>query len=200
MRNQMIKIIRRRKYVIRPKFQVVLMILSLSYVIFFCVVMIAYLFIPLMAELSKSDMGSDEMLIAAKRMLYLHEKFWPALVFCFLVIGVHSIYISHKIAGPLYRFNLIFKSIKEGMIPLPQQVRKHDFLYSEMENINEMLGPLRDKLTELQETQAQLNRSIITCKDTVGYSSTSELIKKMEDLAEQGKKIEEKLGYFKVIS
>jgi hypothetical protein len=28
----------------------------------------------------------------------------------------------------------------------------------------------------------------------------NELTKKMEDLAEQGKKLEEKLGYFKVIS
>jgi predicted nucleic acid-binding Zn-ribbon protein len=69
-----------------------------------------------------------------------------------------------------------------------------------MENINQMLERLGDKLTELQESQATLNRSIIKCRDTVSHSSMNEIIKEMQDLAEQGKKLEEKLGYFKVIS
>lgn len=200
MKNLMIRILRRRKYVIRPKLQVRLMILSISYVIFFCAVIGTYLFIPLMTELDKSDKGSDQALVAAKRILYLNEKFWPALLFSFLAIGCHSIFISHKIAGPLYRFNLILKAMKEGILPTSIQLRKSDYLYSEMENINQMLEKLRDKLAELQEAQAHLNRSIIKCKDTVSHSSMNELIKNMEDLAEQGKKLEEKVGYFKVIS
>ena len=200
MEKMMIRILRRRKYVIRPKLQVRLMILSISYVIFFCAVIGAYLFIPLMIELDKSDMGSDQALVAAKRILYLNEKFWPAILLSFFGIACHSIFISHKIAGPLYRFNFIFKAIKEGTVPPLIQVRKGDYLYNEMENINQMLEQLRDKLIGLREAEAQLNRSIIKCKDTVSHSSTSELIKKMEDLAEQGKKVEEKLGYFKVIS
>jgi len=176
------------------------MIISFSYVILFCAVMGTYLFIPLMMELDKSETGSDQALVAAKRILYLNEKFWPALLLSFLAIGCHSIFISHKIAGPLYRFNLIFKAVEEGIVPIPIQLRKGDYLYSEMENINQMLERLREKLTELQEAQAHLNRSIIKYKDTVSHSSMNELIKKMEDLAEQGKKLEEKLGYFKVIS
>src|SRR4030042_2976367 len=167
MKNLMIRVLRRRKYVIRPKLQVRLMILSISYVIFFCAVIGTYLFIPLMIELDKSDIGSDRALVAAKRILYFNEKFWPALLLSFVAIACHSIFISHKIAGPLYRFNFIFKAIKEGTIPLPLQVRKKDYLYHDMENINHMLEQLRDKMTELQEAQAQLNRSIIKCKDTV---------------------------------
>jgi methyl-accepting chemotaxis protein len=200
MKNLMIRVLRRRKYVIRPKFQGLLMILSISYVIFFCAVIGTYLFIPLMMELDRSDIGSDQALVAAKRILYLNEKLWPALLFSFLAIACHSIYTSHKIAGPLYRFNFIFKAIKEGTVPSPIQVRKGDYLYQEMENINQMLEQLRDKMTELQEAQAELNRSIINAKDTVHPSSMDEFIKKMENLAEQGRKLEEKVGYFKVIS
>jgi len=200
MKNLMIKILRRRKYVIRPKLQVRLMILSISYVIFFCAVIGAYLFIPLMMELDKSGIGSDQAFVAAKRILYLNEKFWPALLLTFFAIACHSLFISHKIAGPLYRFNLIFRAMKEGAVPSPIQLRKGDYLYNEMENINQMLERLRGKLTEVQEAQAHLNRSIIKCKDTVSHSSMNELIKNMEDLAEQGKKLEEKVGYFKVIS
>jgi hypothetical protein len=69
-----------------------------------------------------------------------------------------------------------------------------------MENINQMLGPLRERLADLQETQAQLNRSIMTCKKAAGHPSTSEWIKEMDGLSEQGRKLEEKLGFFKIVS
>ena len=196
----MTRIFKRRKFIVDRKLQLTLMIISFSYVILFCAVMGMYLFIPLMMELDKSDRGSDRKLVAANQILYLHEKFWPALLLSLFAIGCHSIFISHKIAGPLYRFNLIFKAIKEGIVPTPIRLRTGDYLYCEMENINQMLERLRDKLTELQEAQAHLNRSIIECKDIVSHSSMNELIKKMEDLDEEGKKLEEKLGYFKVIS
>jgi hypothetical protein len=196
----MTRILRRRKFVVNRKLQLKLVIISFSYVILFCAVMGTYLFIPLMMELDQSEIGSARALLATNRILYLHEKFWPALLLSLFVIGCHSIFISHKIAGPLHRFNLTFKAIKEGIIPSPIRLRRGDYLYSEMENINQMLEGLRDKLTELQETQTHLNRSIIKCKDTVSHSSMNELIKEMEDLVEEGKKLEEKLGCFKVTS
>ena len=200
MKNLMTRILRRRKFVLNRKLQLMLMIISFSYVILFSVIMGMCLFIPVMMELDKSYIGSQEDFIAAERILYLHEKFWPAILLCFFAMGCHSIFISHKIVGPLYRFNLIFNAIKEGTVPTPIQLRKGDYLYSEMENINQMLERLGDKLTELQESQSTLNRAIIKCKDTVSHSSMNEIIREMQDLAEQGKKIEEKLGYFKVIS
>jgi len=200
MENLLTRFFKRRKFFVNRKLQLTLIIISFSYVILFCAVMGVCLFIPLMMEMDKADTGSYQAFVAAKQILYLNEKFWPALLFTFLAIGCHSIFISHKIAGPLYRFNLIFKSIKEGIVPTPIRLRTGDYLYTEMEDINQMLERLRDKLTELQEAQAHLNRSIIKCKDTVSHSSMNELIKKMEDLNEQGKKLEEKLGYFKVIS
>ncbi len=196
----MTRIFKRRKFVVDRKFQLRLMIISFSYVILFCAVMGTYVFLPLMMELDKPGTSLDKAFVAANQILYLHEKFWPALLLSLFAIGCHCIFISYKIAGPLYRFNLIFKAINEGIVPTPIQLRRGDYLYSEMENINQMLERLRDKLTELQEAQAHLNRSIIECKDIVSHSSMNELIKKMEDLGEEGKKLEEKLGYFNIIS
>ena len=200
MKNLTATFLKRRQFLVHKEFQFKLMFISLSYVVFFVAVVATYLFVPLMMELDKSVKGSDRALAAAEQILYLHENFWPALLLALFAIACHSIFISHKIAGPLYRFNFIFKAIKEGILPAPVKLRRGDYLNREMENINQMLERLRDKLTELQEAQAHMNRSIIKCKDTVSHSSMNELIKKMEDLAEQGKKLEEKVGYFKVIS
>jgi methyl-accepting chemotaxis protein len=198
MENLMATFLKRRQFLIHKSFQFKLMFISFSYIFFFVAIMSMYMFIPLMMELDKSVRGSDSALEAAERLLFLHETFWPALLLAFFAIGCHSIFISHRIAGPLYRFNLLFKSVKEGVLPAPVKLRTGDYLYREMEGINGMLEQLRGRLTDLQEAQAQLNRSIMKCKDTLSHSSTDELVQKMEDLAEQGKKVEQKLGFFKV--
>lgn len=176
------------------------MLISFSYVLLFCVVMGLLLFISQLMELDKSSVSSGNALIAANQILYLFKKSWFALLFSLVAVGCHSIFISHKISGPLYRFNLIFKALKGGIVPAPIQLRKYDYLYSETDNINQMLASLKEKLTAIQEGQAHLNKTIVNVKDTVNHLSTEELSKRMNDLNEQGKRLEEKLGYFKVMA
>ena len=200
LKNLMPGIFKRRKYIVYGKLQLALMLISFSYVLLFCAVVGLFLFTSLLMELDKSSLSSDNALIAANQILYLYKKSWPALLLSLVAVGCHSIFISHKITGPIYRFNLIFKAIKEGVVPAPIQLRKYDYLYRETDNINQMLASLREKLTAIQEAQAHLNKSILNCKDTVNHLSADELSKKMNDLNEQGKRLEEKLGYFKVMS
>jgi methyl-accepting chemotaxis protein len=203
--NQMLKnlmpgIFKRRKYIVYGKLQLALMLISFSYVLLFCAVLGLFLFTSLLMELDKSSISSDNVLIAANQILYLYKKSWLALLLSLVAVGCHSIFISHRITGPIYRFNLIFKAIKEGVVPAPVQLRKYDYLYRETDIINQMLASLREKLTAIQEAQAHLNKSILNCKDTVNHLSTDELSKRMNDLNEQSKRLEEKLGYFKIMS
>ena len=200
LKNLMPGIFKRRKYIVYGKLQLALMLISFSYVLLFCAVVGLFLFTSLLMELDKSSISSDNVLIAANQILYLYKKSWLALLLSLVAVGCHSIFISHRITGPIYRFNLIFKAIKEGVVPAPIQLRKYDYLYRETDNINQMLASLREKLAAIQEAQAHLNKSILNCKDTVNHLSTDELSKRMNDLNEQGKRLEEKLGYFKVMS
>ena len=200
LKNLMPGIFKRRKYIVYGKLQLALMLISFSYVLLFCAVLGLFLFTSLLMELDKSSISSDNVLIAANQILYLYKKSWLALLLSLVAVGCHSIFISHRITGPIYRFNLIFKAIKEGVVPAPIQLRKYDYLYRETDNINQMLASLREKLAAIQEAQAHLNKSILNCKDTVNHLSTDELSKRMNDLNEQGKRLEEKLGYFKVMS
>jgi len=200
LKNLMPGIFKRRKFIVYGKLQLALMLISFSYVLLFCAVLGLFLFTSLLMELDKSSVSSGNVLIAATQILYLYKKSWPALLLSLVAVGCHSIFISHKITGPIYRFNLIFKAIEEGVVPASLQLRKYDYLYRETDNINQMLASLREKLTAIKEAQAHLNKSILNCKDTVNHLSTDELSKRMNDLNEQGKRLEEKLGYFKVMS
>ena len=144
-------IFKRRKYIVYGKLQLALMLISFSYVLLFCAVVGLFLFTSLLIELDKSSISSDNVLIAANQILYLFKKSWLALLLSLVAVGCHSIFISHRITGPIYRFNLIFKAIKEGVVPAPIQLRKYDYLYRETDNINQMLASLREKLAAIAE-------------------------------------------------
>jgi methyl-accepting chemotaxis protein len=153
-----------------------------------------------MVELDRVDYASDQAVLAANKILYMHSKFWPAVIFALIVICLHSIRTSHKIAGPLYRFDLLFESIKEGNLPKKLTLRKGDYLLNEMESINRMLESLQTRVQEIKDAQAGLNEAISECKDVVSHASKDEISKRMNDITEKGDQLGEKVAYFKLAS
>lgn len=191
---------RRRKFIINKDLQYSLLIISIFYVFLFIIVIGSILFIPAMIELDQVDYGSDQAVQAASKILYLHSKFWPAVLLVLIFICLHSIRTSHKIAGPLYRFNLLFASMKKGNLPKRVTVRKGDYLLKEVAVINEMLEGLQKGVQEIQEAQVGLNEAISECKDVVSHASKDEISRRMNDLSEKGDQLSEKLAYFKLAS
>jgi nitrogen fixation/metabolism regulation signal transduction histidine kinase len=153
-----------------------------------------------MIELDKADYYSEQAFQTASKILYLHTKFWPAVLLALLVIALHSIRTSHKIAGPLYRLNLVFAAMKEGNLPQRIKLRKGDYLLKEAELMNQTLESLHVKVQDIQEAQTCLNEAISECKDVVGHASKDEILQRMNDLEKKGDQLGEKLAFFKIVS
>jgi len=58
-----------------------------------------------------------------------------------VILGVHFILVSNKIAGPLSRFRAIAQGIAEGDISGTLSIRKGDLLINEQTKIDEMIAP-----------------------------------------------------------
>ena len=191
---------RRRKFIINKDLQFSLLAISIFYLLLFLVVIGSILFIPVMMELDRVDYSSDQAVLAASKILYLHSKFWPAVLLALFLICLHSIRTSHKIAGPLYRVGRLLETMKEGNLPKQITVRRGDYLNNEVKLINEMLESLQKGVQEIQEAQVGLNVAISECKDVVSHASKDEIIKRMNDLSEKGGQLDGKLAYFKIAS
>ena len=191
---------RRRHFIINKDLQFSLLTISIFYLLLFLVVVGSILFIPVMLELDRVDYASEQAVQAASKILYLHSKFWPAVLLVLVLICLHSIRTSHKIAGPLYRFDRLYESMKEGNLPKKVTLRKGDYLRNEMENINEMLESLTIRVQEIKDAQSGLNEAISECKDVVSHASKDEISKRMNDITEKGDQLGEKLAYFKLAS
>ncbi len=193
-------ILRRRKFVINRSLQYSLLFVSLLYAILFLAVVGASLFIPLMVELGKAEEFSEKSLQTANLILYLHSNFWPAVLLSFIFIGLHSIRTSHRIAGPFYRLNIVFRAMKEGSLPRPIQLRKGDYFFPEIELFNQMIENFRGKVTEVQGAQIQLSEAISECSKVTSHASKEEIIEHVNKITEKGNQLADRVRYFKIES
>jgi len=70
---------------------------------------------------------------------------------------LHNVMISHKIAGPLYRFRRYFKQVGEGDLSRPMEVRSHDYLRGDAVVISAMVEALRNRVALVAEQVERAN-------------------------------------------
>ena len=182
------RLFRRRKFILDKKLQLGLLVASLCYVAFYLIATGAALFLPVILELRASNPDSSQAYVLAKSFLYLHGHFWPVALLSLVAVALHSVLLTHKVAGPLYRFRRIFAALKNGTVPGPQRLRRGDFLETEMQLINEMLESFRSRLVDAQEAQAALNRSLADIARRTAVCSDEELKSLVRDLEAQGER------------
>ncbi|MEW6666393.1 MAG: methyl-accepting chemotaxis protein [Thermodesulfobacteriota bacterium] len=86
------------------------------------------------------------------------EAILPALVITNLVVLLVllaatilvTLYVSHKIGGPLYRFGKTFESVGNGNLSFQVKLREHDQLADFAAAINQMMGNLKERVMQIQ--------------------------------------------------
>ena len=67
-----------------------------------------------------------------------------------LVALVVTLLISHRIAGPMFRFNKDIEEISRGNLQKNVKIREGDQFGAVADNLNEMVGTLNSRLREVQ--------------------------------------------------
>jgi methyl-accepting chemotaxis protein len=188
---------RRRKFIVNRDLQMALLRNSFLYAFLFVLVIGEVFFVPLMAELTDAESPSETSVQVANQIQYLYTYFWPAVIFAMILILLHSIRASHKVAGPLYRFKVVLEALKEGEISPPIHIRKGDYLQQEAELINQVLESLRQNLKGLQQAQVQLNQALSGYRRELGQNLSTEEKQRVRDLTEKADQLADRLRYFK---
>ncbi len=114
-----------------------------------------------------------------------------------VVVGLATIiltlFISHKIAGPLYRFKKELGSVESGDLSRNFNIRKNDQLQDLAVSMNNMINKLRDNLSELKKKYSILKTSWDkSIRPTISHDS-----KTVEDIEKTIEEISQKLEYFR---
>jgi len=120
----------------------------------------------------------------------------------FLIISaILSIFVSHTIAGPMYRFEKTFQAIMNGDLTLRIGLRKGDEFKHLAETINEMVNTLRTSLSsdrKLIEEMVVISKRIQEGNYPEKARVPAELTKDLEKLGQIVRQLQQEVQRFKL--
>ena len=149
--------------------------LSLLYVVVVIAAVSGALFLPLMLQLDHLPLSSVEAQRVADQFELLHSRFWPAVAVVSVLLIVHGVFFTHRIAGPLYRFRSIFQSVANGDLTVRTSIRKSDYLHVEAQCLGEMVSALREKIGRIEAHHADMTPQLERLKAAAARGAMREV-------------------------
>ncbi len=164
----------KRRQILVDRFQYRLVLINLLYFLTILLIFSAALFLPLIIQIESSTPLSEQEAVATQ-FLALHARVWPALLLAFLLLAIHSIIVSHRIAGPLLRFRNTFRAIGTGDLSMRETIRKHDYLGNEADILNEMIAGLRTKIKDIEKPYEEACRVVMALERAMESGSIEDM-------------------------
>ena len=193
------KLPKRRNYFIEKKFQAKYILLTILLLLFYTFIFVVLIFAPYIFTLY-FDYPLAEKAEASRAMLLLHSTIWPKLGLIIVVFSIASIFITHKVAGPVYRLKRSIAQVAHGDLGVVIRLRRGDDLKDLAEHINILIANMRTLVStiktdydKLSETLRDLEQKIE--KKTIPEASGKEMIQKIQA---SRKNMEELIKKFKI--
>ncbi len=113
-----------------------------------------------------------------------------------VVAVVLTLYDSHRIGGPLYRFQTNLKQIGLGDLTLVTRLRDRDELTPMSEALNEMTRNLRERVQRVRDAEGEVRAALEEIRDGAGVSE--EQARAVERVMEAADRLQAALGAFRV--
>lgn len=144
--------IKRRQYYINPRFQARFIVRFCGVLLLGALLSICITMLTTQATLTSSFEGAE--LVIEKTSLAILPSVILTNVITTFVVGILvilvTLFISHKIAGPMYRFEMDIEEIAEGDLQKTIKIRHGDQFESVAKSLNAMVKELNKKLIEIK--------------------------------------------------
>jgi len=187
----------KRRRILIESYQYRLLFINLLY---FCIILLifaAVLFLPLILKLRSGSASVIEQGELAGQFLALHARVWPAMFVIFVLLALHSVFVSHRIAGPLYRFRKVFGAVASGDLSVRAKLRKGDYLGKESDSLNEMIASLRAKIESIQSHQGETQTVLTALKQSIERGSIEDMQRQLEELHVQMEELKASIRQFR---
>ncbi len=152
---------KRRQYFIDRKFQTGFILKFCVVLLFGAILSIGVTLLTTQATLTSSFEGSK--LVIEKTSLAILPSVILTNFITTLIVGVIvvlvTLLVSHKIAGPMFRFEKDLEEIGRGDLQKRIQTRNGDQFANVARNLNEMVGSLNLKLSEVKQELDRLGEA-----------------------------------------
>lgn len=131
---------RRRKFLINPKFQLKYLAIVLALVVVILLCTAHYINLVLRTTTLLENLSNLE--IEAVTRIVFRTVVYICIVFVVIIVGL-GIFVLHRIAGPLYVLDKMFKLVSSGDLTIRLKLRKGDELQELADSFQVMVDKLR---------------------------------------------------------
>lgn len=130
----------RKRFIVKPEYQIKLALKLFIYLSVFSMIFAFAIFYPLYSELNSAT-TLDEQARISSIVLFLHKRIWIGLFLVSFIAAAHAILSSHRVVGPMYRFEKMMDALIKGDYSMRIKIRKKDE-FKEMESLLNRLGEI----------------------------------------------------------
>jgi methyl-accepting chemotaxis protein len=172
---------RRRKLLIDGAQRQLLGVYFVHFMVVLVVIFAAMVFI-LNQQVIRSGLSVDQKQEFASLMTTFAHRMWPAMWVMFSFMVLHILYITHKIAGPLYRIRAVLSYVGSGNLTARAKLRKGDYLTQDADAVNEMVVELDGRIGQMRGEWAAANGSLDGLAESIEGASRNEARKRLDEL------------------
>ncbi|KPK41656.1 MAG: hypothetical protein AMJ78_04905 [Omnitrophica WOR_2 bacterium SM23_29] len=193
---------RRRIYFINKKFQTKFILRFCLFVIFTSLVMIGLVYI-LSTKTTTTSFENLRLIVKRTSDFILPTLILSGLIASILVGSaciIIILFVSHRIAGPLYRLEKSLTEIGKGNLAVDVRLRKTDEIKALAASVNNMIRNLRDPISISQEKIKELENDVSRIKNELQQKgiAENEIDKTLRPFAQKIQQIKHNLSYFKI--
>ena len=154
-------LLRRRRYIIMPKFQ--FKYLAIVIILVFIIMLTTIYIVNLTLRTTPVLENLSEIEVVAVTSLVYRTVLYICCVFV-IIIAALGIFVLHRIAGPLYVFDKMFNLVSQGDLTIKVKLRKGDELKELAESFQRMIDNLnlfiktdKEKIDEIKKEVKSLS-------------------------------------------
>lgn len=189
------RLFRRRRF-LTHQFQYRLLAVNLIYTSLIILLFTGALFGPPTEQLLSGDVSRSTLEEAAAQFLALDDRIWMPLLFMICCFAVHFVFLSHRIAGPLYQLRRLFGEVGDGNFAVRATLRKRDYLLTEATAVNDMIERVGTRLADIDERATELHVGLQSLRSAIHSGSKEDILVRLGSLEENCTRLSAMLGAF----
>jgi len=192
--------IKRRVYLIKTRFQLKYtgLILLFMFIVAWVVGSTVYYTGWLLMGEKLANVYPQGRLVAIMRMINM--TLILRIILVAPLVALVSIFLSHRVAGPIYRIEKFLKSVAKGDLSIKLHLRKGDELQDLADAINEMTDDLKNRVHKLKALMNMTNLELERLRRILGKDIPDiNIIKtEVEEVARSVKELEDHLSEYRL--
>ena len=165
---------RRKNYLINKEVQIKYALLTILLLASYSVILLMTIFAPYFMALD-AGLPLREQAAAAEIILLFHRNLWVGLSAIIILCGIYTIFITHKIVGPVFVFTRLARDVTSGDFNRRIYLRKRDDFHNVADDLNSMVDTIEASLLDIDKDYKKL----------LSYASELETQLKSKDVSQQ---------------